>query len=123
MKRAIAVMGVLFLTGCATAENYVKQDGTALTEQEHAQMKVICGNYAENGTAVNLAAIPRNTTATTTGTVNTFGNVATINGVTTYNSTPDSTVMLGAGLASAIKRNGRFNDCALALGLKKKEAK
>ncbi|MDQ5767234.1 hypothetical protein [Thiothrix subterranea] len=123
MKRVIIFIGVLLLAGCATTDSYVKQDGAALTEQERAQVKVICGNYAESGAGINMAAIPHTMTATTTGTVSTFGNMANINGVTTYNTAPDSTALLGAGIAKAVARNERFNDCALALGLKKKESK
>lgn len=123
MKRVIMLIGVLLLAGCATTDSYVKQDGAALTEQEQTQVKVICGNYAESGATVDLSTIPRTTTATTTGTISTFGNMASINGVTAYNTAPDSTALLGAGIARAVARNERFNDCALALGLKKKESK
>lgn len=44
MKRVIIFISVLLLAGCATTDSYVKQDGAALTEQERAQVKVICGN-------------------------------------------------------------------------------
>lgn len=122
MKRAL-ILGVLLLAGCATTDSYVKQDGTALTDQEQAQLKVICGNYAESGTSINMAALQQITRANTTGTVTAFGNMATVNGYTTYNTAPDPSAALGATLASAIKRQERFSDCALAIGLKKKEAK
>lgn len=124
MKTAIALLVTAsMLGGCATADRYVKQDGTSLTGQEAAQLRIICNSYAESGSEIDISSIPWNTTSNTNGTISPFGSSYAFNSTTTYRNSPDPYVTAGAAIANAIARDSRFNDCAIALGLKNKPKK